>query len=214
MSLHDPAYRRQQPAARLSMTLLRLAGAIKRLTLADSQPAGLTPVQAQTLLFVRHTKRFLTSVGHLASALGTTHVTAVGVVNGLVARGLLAKETDSRDRRVTLLRLTPAGEAACAGLEAWAGALEASLAELSPADLAALERGLGLVVAGLRRAGALVVAEPCYGCIHFRPNSHPGSPEPHHCALIDRALDEAEAARECPDFTPEPAAPDPLPVGG
>jgi DNA-binding MarR family transcriptional regulator len=184
------------------MTLLRLAGAVKRLTLADSQAAGLTPVQAQTLLFARHTKRFLASVGNLAAALGTTHATAVGVVNGLVARGLLEKQPDETDRRVTLLRLTPAGEQVCANLEGWAGALEASLAGLAPEELAALERGLGAVVHSLRSRGMLVVAEPCRGCVHFRPDARPGAAEPHRCALIDRYLGEDETRRECPDFVP------------
>jgi DNA-binding MarR family transcriptional regulator len=194
------------------MTLLRLAGAVKHLTLADSQGAGLTPVQAQTLLFTRHTKRLMTSVGNLAAALGTTHVSAVGVINGLVARGLLAKEASVADRRVTLLRLTPAGEQVCDTLDRWAGALEASLAALPPGDLAALERTLGAVVHSLRSLGVLVVAEPCRGCVHFRPDAQPGRPEPHHCALIDAYLSEEETRRECPDFTGAGAPAPRLPV--
>jgi DNA-binding MarR family transcriptional regulator len=103
VSIYDPEQRRTSPAARVGMAILRMSQATKKLSLAEAEGEGLTPVQAQTLLFVRYTKPFLTSVGRLAAALGTTHVTALGVVNGLTRRGLLKKEPSELDRRVTLL---------------------------------------------------------------------------------------------------------------
>ncbi|GBC87147.1 hypothetical protein HRbin12_01149 [bacterium HR12] len=54
----------------------------------------------------------------------------------------------------------------------------------------------------LRRAGALVVAAPCAGCVHFRPNAAPGTRAPHQCALIERYLSEAESRMLCPEHTP------------
>lgn len=189
-------------AQRVAMALLRLSQAIKRIGIADARPAGLTPVQVQTLLFVRRTKSFLATVGNLAAHLGTSHPTAVEVVNALVARGLVAKRPDPRDRRVTLLALTPAGEHACDRLDHWLGSLEQHLTRLDAPELAALERGLGAVVRSLQAAGLLVVGAPCRGCVHFREDADPGSPEPHYCALIRRYLSEEEAAKDCPDHTP------------
>lgn len=202
MSLHDPINRRARPTAQLSMMLLRLTGAVKRLTLVDSQSVGLTPVQAQTLLFVRDTKSFATSIGQLAATLGTSHPTAVGVVAGLVTRGLIVKTTAEDDRRVTLLRLTSTGQALCDRLDDWAGRIEASLAGLGAPERAALDYGLGALVDALRDAGVLSVAEACHGCRFFQPNQRRGASEPHHCALIDRFFDQAEADRDCPDFSP------------
>ncbi|HEX6989385.1 MAG TPA: MarR family winged helix-turn-helix transcriptional regulator [Bacillota bacterium] len=184
------------------MALLRITQAVKRLGIAEAKDAGLTPVQAQTLLFVRRTKTFLTTVGRLADHLGTTHPTAVGVVNGLAARGLLAKRPDPRDRRVTLLSLTPEGQALCDRLDHWLEGLDTHLGRLTPDELAALERALGAVVHSLHAAGVLAVGLPCRGCVHFREHAAPGSPEPHYCALVQRYLDEAEALRDCPDHTP------------
>lgn len=170
--------------------------------MTDSQVVGLTPAQAQSLLFVRYTKSFMASVGHLAATLGSTHATTVGVIDGLVARGLVRKAPSELDGRVTLLRLTPSGEQACQGLERWAHTLEEGLTALAPAELAALERGLGGVIFSLRAAGPLVVFEPCPGLVYFRENAAPGSPEPHRCDLISGFLSEPDARLACPDFTP------------
>jgi DNA-binding MarR family transcriptional regulator len=186
----------------VTITLLRVAGAIKQITQAESGAEGLTPVQAQALLFVRHTKSFAASVGNLAAALGTTHATAVGVVNGLITHGWLRRKPSPRDRRVSLLSLTPEGETACDRLEGRAGALEEAVQMLSPETIQALERGLGAVVHGLREAGHLQVAEPCRGCRHFHENAAPAAPEPHRCNLIDTYLSEPESRRDCPDFAP------------
>jgi DNA-binding MarR family transcriptional regulator len=184
------------------MAILRMSQAVKRLSLAEAEGEGLTPVQAQTLLFVRHTKSFLTSIGRLAAALSTTHVTAVGVVDGLIRRGLLTKEPSPYDKRVTLLRLTPDGERICQNLDRFGHTLEEALGRLDEADLAALEQQLGALVWSLRAAGALQVAEPCRGCVHFRENAAPETAEPHHCQLIQRFLTEEDSRLDCPDHTP------------
>lgn len=202
MSIYNPEHRRDSPSARVGMAILRMSQAVKRLSLAEAEGEGLTPVQAQTLLFVRHTKSFLTSIGRLAAALSTTHVTAVGVVDGLIRRGLLTKEPSPYDGRVTLLRLTPDGERICQNLDRFGHTLEEALSQLDEADLAALEQQLGALVWSLHAAGALQVAEPCRGCVHFRENAAPNTAEPHHCQLIQRFLSEEDSRLDCPDHTP------------
>ncbi len=196
------------PIDRLILTLLRIGQATRSIALEEARGLGLTPVQVQTLLFVQRSKSFATSVGQLAAHLGATHASTVGVVDGLVARGLLTRERDAEDRRVTLLRLTPAGEATCRRLARWGHLLAEALAGLSAEERALLERGLGAVVWSLQAAGHLAVAEPCRGCVYFQENAAPGSPEPHHCGLIRRFLSEEEARKDCPDYTPlAPPAP-------
>lgn len=203
MSIYDPNARAERLSARVGMTMLRLSQTVKRLTTAEVRETGLTPVQAQTILFVQHTKTFLTSVGRLASMLGTSHVTAVGVVDGLVKRGLLDKAEDPSDGRVTLLRLTPEGQQAAQQLADFGKTLEEALSTLDADQLAKLEQALGGLVWSLRAAGVLQVAEPCRGCVHFAENAQPSEPLPHGCQLIDIFISEEESRRDCPDFTPE-----------
>jgi DNA-binding MarR family transcriptional regulator len=198
---------------RLTLALLRIGQATRSVGLEEAREVGLTPVQAHTLLFARHTKSFATTVGNLAASLGSSHASAIGVVDGLVAKGLMRRERGHADRRVTLLRLTPEGEQAAQRLVRWGHVLEESLVGLSPDERKALERGLGAIVWSLRAAGHLWVAEPCRGCVFFHPGAAPGSPEPHRCKLIEQFLSEDEAGRDCPEHTP-PGFPAPRPLRG
>lgn len=195
------------------MALLRIGQATRNIGLGEAREAGLTPVQAQTLLFARDTKSFATTVGNLAAYLGSSHASAIGVVDGLVAKGMLRRERGQEDKRVTLLRLTPEGEDVCRRLARWGHVLGEALAGLSGEERETLERGLGGVVWSLRAAGHLWVAEPCRGCVYFRPDAAPGSPEPHRCALIEKFISEEEARRDCPEHTP-PGYPAPAPLRG
>lgn len=167
---------------------------------ADAE--GLTPAQAQALRFASRTKTFAASIGNLAKALRTSHVNAVKVVTGLERRGLLRREESPWDRRVTLLRLTPAGWAAVERLSQLERALEQVAAELTPVQRRALEPALGAMVLALQRAGLVTVAAPCRGCMYFQEGVAPGSPEPHRCLLIERFLSEQEALLDCPDHAP------------
>ncbi len=186
----------------LTKALLRIGQATRAIGLEEAREIGLTPVQAETLLFIKRTKSFATSIGSLATHLGATHASTVGVVDALVARGLVERRSSGVDRRVTLLRLTEAGEETCRQLERWGHLLEEALAGLSDDDRVALERGLGAVIWSLRTAGYLEVAEPCRGCVYFEENAAPGSPEPHHCRLINAYLSEEESLKDCPDHVP------------
>jgi DNA-binding MarR family transcriptional regulator len=186
----------------LLLSMLRLGQAVRVIGLEEARSVGLTPVQAETLLFIGRTKSFATSIGRLAGHLGVSHASAVGVVDGLEARGLIERTGDTRDRRITRLRLTPAGHQVMEGLGRWGWQLTQALEGLTVEERKALERGLGAVIWSLRRAGYLEVAEPCRGCTYFAENVAPGQPEPHHCRLIDRFLSEEEARKDCPDHTP------------
>lgn len=190
----------------LTTALLRIGQATRAVALDEARTVGLTPVQAQTLLFIKRTKRFATTVRLLAATLGATHASTVGVIDALVARGLVQRESSTEDRRVTLLRLTVAGEEASERLATWGQELTAALARLTPEERASLERGLGAVIASLRALGYLTVAEPCRGCMHFRENVGAGQPAPHHCTLLQRHMSAAEALLDCPDHTPPQVA--------
>jgi DNA-binding MarR family transcriptional regulator len=183
----------------LTRSLLLIGQATRNIGLAEARQAGLTPVQAQTLLFVKRTKSFATSVGNLASHLGASHASTVGVVDALVSRGLVERHAGPRDRRVTLLRLTPAGQETCERLSRWGHLLAEALTGLSADERAGLERGLDGVVWSLRAAGHLGVAEPCRGCAYFEENARRGDPEPHRCGLIDGYLSQEETLADCPD---------------
>ncbi len=203
---YDPHHRKENRAARISMALFRMAQAVKKIGQMESDDTGLSPVQIQSLLFTAYTRGDAASVGSLADYLGTTHVTAVKIVNGLAAKGLIAKRPKPEDRRITLLQLTSQGEEAVSKLDRWGEVLEETVQSLPEEALASLEAGLGAVLSALQRGGHLVVAEPCLGCIHFRPDTGQDD-APHYCNLIRKYLTREAALKQCPEHTPSYLAP-------
>lgn len=191
----------------LSSAVLQICQAVRRISLEESRGLGLTPVQAQTLLWVERTKSFATTIGALARHLGATNASTVETVNSLAGRGLLRREPSAADRRTTLLRLTTDGYAAIDQRSTWGAAVSRALAGLTAAQRSALTAGLDAVLAGLREAGYLDGARPCRGCRFFTENTHSESAAPHYCALLSCYLSESEAQKDCPDHQPKPAEP-------
>ncbi len=77
---------------------------------AGAVTLGLTPQQHQALLVVRaHAGAGPISVGELADSLLIKNHSALGLVDRLVARGLLARAPAPEDRRRVSLTLTPDG---------------------------------------------------------------------------------------------------------
>jgi DNA-binding MarR family transcriptional regulator len=180
------------------MDVLRVQASLR----AGAGELGLTPAQAEALRFAGTVRPDMASVGQLARLLGVRHATAVGIIQPLVERDLIERHPHPYDGRRRVLALTRSGRALLARLERVAADLRGELERLDPGSLQRLELGLGALVAGLRRSGALVVAAPCAGCVHFRPGAAPGTPEPHRCALLDRYLSEAASRMLCPEHTP------------
>jgi DNA-binding MarR family transcriptional regulator len=81
--------------------------------------AGLTPAQHQALLAIKGLPGAgQVSVGELAQWLGVRHHSCVGLVERLVALGLIAKHADPADRRRVFLKLTAKAERKLGALSA------------------------------------------------------------------------------------------------
>jgi DNA-binding MarR family transcriptional regulator len=97
---------------------------------------GLTPQQHQALLVIRGSEGATATVGRLAERLRIRHHTAVEQAQRLEAASMISRETNPKDRRSVLLRLTSEGDAM---LERLSLAHRAELGELSPQIMALLE---------------------------------------------------------------------------
>ena len=113
--------------------------------------AGVTPQQFQVLLAVQgFPGRDWLRVGELAKRLQVRHHSAVGLVDGLAAQGLILREHERSDRRVVLLRLTSRGLSV---LKRVSAANRRELRRLTPQFLRLLERLSGIKSAGGRSRG-------------------------------------------------------------
>src|SRR5271155_195143 len=103
----------------------------------------------------------------LAEAVGVREATLTHHLNAMEARGLLTRTRDAANRRVHVVALTEAGEAAFVRMRATAMAFDAKLRDgLADADRATLSPLLGQLAAN---AGAGEAAPPWAGLAGRRP---------------------------------------------
>jgi hypothetical protein len=91
-------------------------------------------------------------------------------------------------------RLAVAEEAA-----GWPDVLLEAVRTLDPDEQAALYRALLKTVRALQVRGRIPISQMCVTCQFFRPYAHPGTTQPHHCALVDAPFGDAQIRLECPE---------------
>lgn len=86
---------------------------------AQAAAAGLSPAQHQLLLAIRgHVGESAPTVGEIAEVLFLKHHSAVELIDRAATRGLVARNSDATDQRVTRVVLTELGHRKLAALSA------------------------------------------------------------------------------------------------
>jgi len=200
----DPVRRTQDLPADLAMALFRVGQAITLMVRDAAGAGGLSPAQANALIFLKRGRPGARNVTGVAQRLGTTLATASEVVDALAAKGLVEKTRSAADGRVVTLALTPAGSERADRLEGMLEPLRQILAGLDEAEQRTLQQILAKVVAGLVARGLVRPYLMCWQCRFFRPFAHPDDPGgPHHCAFMDAPLPAEDTYFECPDAEPK-----------
>lgn len=99
---------RQQQSAELATTLMRVHRQVRTLLGAVAHGFDLTVQQVEMLCVVKDRQP---SFGELAELLGCDKTNVTGLADRLVRRGLVTRQVDETDRRVTRLHLTAEGRA-------------------------------------------------------------------------------------------------------
>jgi len=124
-------------APRLRLAVMRLARALR----INADAGVLTASQVSALATIA--KRGPLTLGELAAAEGVQPPSITRVVANLEGDGLVERDVDPDDRRVTRVRVTARGSQVLERSRARKNAfLRAGLEDLSPAELAAIARAL------------------------------------------------------------------------
>ncbi len=147
-----------QTPAEAAELLLEAVPRLMRLIASEAQASGiseaLTVSQLRALGVLARGQRL---PSELARELRVTPATASEVADLLVRRGLVERGAHPEDRRVTLLRITPAGESLYTSARKRSlAALGSLLGRLTPTEAEALRRGLTPLLSILqeKRSGA------------------------------------------------------------
>ena len=200
----DPSSQHGDVDKKIVAALERISQAYRVLLQEEAQERSLSPIQARFLVHLLHHGDELGRVGRLAEEFGLSRATVSDAVGTLETKGLVCREPWPRDGRVATLRLTPEGEEAAVGLSSWADVVDEQLESFGPEEKETVMRFLMRLISALQGAGVITVARMCLSCRFFRPDAHPRSVSPHHCALLDLPLSGADLRIDCPEH--EPAA--------
>ena len=194
--------RHEDPPAKIVAAVERL-GHVGRLLLweaAKDVEHALSPIQIQTMLFLRSHEESLARVGELAQELMTTPATVSEMISALDRKGLVEKVRSEDDGRVRVLRLTEAGVDVADGLTDWARPLEEAFSRFDDAEQAVALRVLLAAIARLQDAGVVQKSRMCFTCRYFEPaGSVRRSPR---CRLLDRPLPDRSLRIDCPEHEP------------
>lgn len=123
----------------------------------------ITPAQVQALLFLaRHSPNY---VGDLADGLGISYPAATKAVDRLVAKDLVTRQENAKDRRQSELTVTESGLALLDRVRTERrGRLDGILAKMSPDDTKAMHRGLRSFVTAAFMGDRDLIATLCQRC--------------------------------------------------
>jgi DNA-binding MarR family transcriptional regulator len=198
-SVFEPSSQHGDVDKKIVASLERLSQVFRILLRGEAQERGLSPIQAQFLVYLLHGGAALGRVSQLAREFDLTRATVSDAVGSLEKKGLIRREPWPDDKRVTTLRLTRTGEHTARELAAWANVVEEHLKGLSPEEKEAVMRFLMGLLGSLQKSGLITVARMCVTCRFFRPDAHPGESSPHHCALLDVPLSGSDLRADCPE---------------
>lgn len=174
-----------------------------RLLLWDAvKERGLSPLQAQLLIYIRDHREDLCRTSQIAREFGLTPATVSDALSALEAKGLVRRATWVGDARVSTLHLTDAGSAMATDVDGWVTSLLESLGDLPLEQREGALLFLMRLIEGLQRRGIVTVARMCVTCRYFRPDAHPAEPAPHHCALLNKPLPVSGLRVDCPEYEP------------
>ncbi len=196
-SVFDPATQHEHIDYKIIAGLDRISQALRYLMWENGKKHGFTPIQMQCLIFLRFHDEARNRTGVLAREFDVTPTTISQAIKTLTAKGYVERKPLPDDARIQTLRLTPAGEKACAHIDGWANGLLTHLDAFSAQERENAFQFILQLIASLQRAGVISTSRQCTTCRFFRPDGKPDST--FYCKLLERRLESTELRLDCPE---------------
>lgn len=188
-------------SARIIVAIGRIASVLRAGTWEAATAENLNPAQAEILQLLRDRTQGV-RLSWLAAQLSVSAASASDSVAALVTKGLVRKARAEDDGRASALWLTDAGKALAVKMAQAVGFADDAAAKLDGATQEALLVGLFRLIAQLQKTERFPALRACLSCRYFEPNAFPGTPAPHHCALVKAALPIMFLRIDCAEHVP------------
>ncbi|RQP18546.1 MAG: MarR family transcriptional regulator [Parapedobacter sp.] len=184
----------QKVESRIVVALERISEAFRVLLWNESKENSLSPIQIQILIFIYFHSLEKCKVGYLADEFNMTKATISDSVKVLLAKDLVAKETDPIDTRSYSLSLTTEGKKIAKKASFFASSIEKPLEKLTEDQKTEMLNGLLKLIYGLNKSGIITIQRMCFTCSFY--NTENGI---HYCNLLKTKLAESEIRVDCPE---------------
>lgn len=202
MSVFDLSSQHQEVSSKIVIGLERLSQAFRVLLWEEAKEHNLSPIQIQTLVYLHFHPPEFGRVSLLAREFGLTQATISDTITSLEVKGLIYREVWPADKRVSLLKLTPAGVSLAVKLSTWATVIQDQVASLSAGEQEVLLKFLMLLIESLQKVGVIAISRMCITCRFFQPEAYPGDAAPHRCHLLAKPLANSELRIDCLEYLP------------
>ncbi len=194
-SVFDPTSQIQDNTSKIVAGLERISESFRVLLWDHAKVIGLSPIQIQILIFIRHHTENMCNVSHLAKEFNVTKPTISDAIRTLEKKELIEKNHSNTDKRAFSICLSSKGKKTVKSTENFADPIKKIFLENSQAENDQFFTQLSHVIYKLNQAGVLNIQRTCFACRYYeKTKSH------HYCRLLDKAIVDHEIRIDCPEF--------------
>lgn len=175
--------------------LERLSQVFRILLWEKAKKHGLSPIQIQLLIFIRHHSSDKATISYLAQEFNFTKPTISDAIKILEEKKLLKKTTHDTDTRSYTIQLTEAGKKIVLGTENFADPLTKIISQAGITDKMILWQNISNLIVQLNKLEIISVQRTCYNCKHFTIKN-----ENQFCNLLNQKLLAQDIRIDCEEF--------------
>ncbi len=177
---------------KIAVGIERLSTVFRAALWEETKQYGLSPLQAQILLFIASHAPMQSSVSILAKEFAVTKATISDAVRVLLEKAMLKKQSGD-DARSFALQLTASGKKQVQKLSALTAYFDEALSSIPANERKKIWEGLLLLMGHLQKTGAIPL-RMCFSCQHY--GNHKGTP---YCHLLKQTLQLEDIRIDCPE---------------
>lgn len=194
-SLFNPDIQSEDLDSKIIVSLERLSQVFKISLLKESTLRNLSPIQIQTLIFLKFHDDEKKTLTQLAMEFDITKATMSDAIRVLKEKKLVKRVVNPADSRSALLKLTTTGEKVTEEVSLYIQNLKDTLAQFDINIKANVFSFLTDLIYELWRKRIISVQRMCFTCRYLRTDEN----ENFFCNLLNKHLSENELRVDCPE---------------
>jgi DNA-binding MarR family transcriptional regulator len=175
--------------------LERLSQVFRILLWEKAKEHGLSPIQIQLLIFIKHHSQDKSTVSYLAQEFNLTKPTISDAIKVLEQKKIIKKSTDASDTRSYRIQLTAAGTKIVAETENFASPITEIVSKLDQADKSILWENIYTMISQLNKLQIISVQRTCFSCKHYTMKNKTS-----FCTLLEQKLQVQNIRIDCEEF--------------